>query len=203
MAAAVLVSVAMQLSLPDRHVLSPSVLFPTVEVLLLVVLLIGDPGRIDKRSKALTRLTLALVVVMTLDNLAGVTELVRGILDGSDRDNGPVLLATGGALWATNVIAFSLWYWLLDRGGPAVRAAGAQRPAVFAFPENATPELVPPDWRPQYPDYLYLAFTNSTALSPTDTLPLTRWAKMLMLVQSSISLVVAVMIVARAVNILN
>ena len=203
MAAAVLASVAMQLSLPDRHVLSPSVLFPTVEVLLLVVLLIGDPGRIDKRSKALTRLTLALVVVMTLDNLAGVTELVRGILDGSDRDNGPVLLATGGALWATNVIAFSLWYWLLDRGGPAVRASGAQHPAVFAFPENATPELVPPDWRPQYPDYLYLAFTNSTALSPTDTLPLTRWAKMLMLVQSSISLVVAVMIVARAVNILN
>ena len=130
MAAAVLVSVAMQLSLPDRHVLSPSVLFPTVEVLLLVVLLIGDPGRIDKRSKALTRLTLALVVVMTLDNLAGVTELVRGILDGSDRDNGPVLLATGGALWATNVIAFSLWYWLLDRGGPAVRAAGAQRPGA-------------------------------------------------------------------------
>ena len=203
MATAVLVSVAMQLSLPDRHVLSPTVLFPTVEVLLLVVLVIGDPGRIDRRSPALKRLTVALVVVMTVDNLAGVAELVRGILDGSDRDNGPVLLATGGALWVTNVIAFSLWFWLLDRGGPAARASGTPLAAAFAFPENATPELAPPDWWPQYPDYLYLAFTNSTALSPTDTLPLTRWAKMLMLVQSSISLVIAVMIVARAVNILN
>ena len=203
MATAVLVSVALQLSLPDRHVLSPTVLFPTVEVLLLVVLVIGDPGRIDRRSPALRRLTVALVVVMTVDNLAGVAELVRGILDGSDRDNGPVLLATGGALWVTNVIAFSLWFWLLDRGGPAARAAGTPLAAAFAFPENATPELAPPDWWPQYLDYLYLAFTNSTALSPTDTMPLTRWAKMLMLVQSSVSLVIAVMIIARAVNILN
>ena len=203
MAAAVLVSVAMQLSLPDRHVLSPTVLFPSVEVLLLLVLVIGDPGRIDRRSPVLKRLTVALVIVMTVDNLAGVAELVRGILDGSDRDNGPVLLATGGALWLTNVIAFSLWFWLLDRGGPAARAMGTPRSAAFAFPENATPELVSPNWWPQYPDYLYLAFTNSSALSPTDTLPVTRWAKMVMLFQSSISLVIAVMIIARAVNILN
>jgi len=203
MATAVLVSVALQLSLPDRHVLSPTVLFPTVEALLLALLVIGDPGRIDRRSPTLRRLTVALVIVMTVDNLAGVLELVRGILDGSDRDNGPVLLATGGALWVTNVIAFSLWFWLLDRGGPAARAAGTPLAPAFAFPENATPELAPPDWWPQYLDYLYLAFTNSTALSPTDTMPLTRWAKMLMLLQSSVSLVIAVMIVARAVNILN
>ena len=203
MATAVLVSVAMQLALPDRHVLSPTVLFPTVEVLVLVALVIADPGRIDRRSAALRWLTMALVIVMTWDNLAGVAELVRGILDGSDQDNGPVLLATGGALWVTNVIAFSLWFWLLDRGGPAARASGTPLAAAFAFPENVTPELAPPRWWPQYPDYLYLAYTNSTALSPTDTLPLTRWAKMLMLVQSAISLVIAVMIIARAVNILN
>ena len=203
MAAAVLVSVAMQLSLPDRHVLSPSVLFPTVEVLLLVVLVIGDPGRVDRRSPTLKRVTVGLVIVMTVDNLAGVAELVRDILDGSDRDNGTVLLATGGALWVTNVIAFSLWYWLLDRGGPAVRALGEPAPPAFAFPENATPDLAPANWWPQYPDYLYLAFTNSTALSPNDTMPIRRWAKMVMLVQSSISLVIAIMIVARAVNILT
>jgi uncharacterized membrane protein len=203
MAAAVLVSVAMQLSLPDRHVLSPTVLFPTVEVLLLVVLVIGDPGRVDRRSPALKRVTVGLVIVLTVDNVAGVVELVRGILDGSGRDNGTVLLATGAALWVTNVIAFSLWYWLLDRGGPAVRALGEPTPPAFAFPENAAPDLAPADWWPQYPDYLYLAFTNSTALSPTDTMPITRWAKMVMLVQSSISLVIAIMIVARAVNILT
>jgi hypothetical protein len=203
MAAAVLVSVAMQLSLPDRHVLSPSVLFPTVEVLLLVVLVIGDPGRIDRRSTVLKRVTVGLVIVMTLDNLAGVGELVRDILDGSDRDSGPVLLATGGALWVTNVIAFSLWFWLLDRGGPAARALGAPGAPAFAFPEDVSPDLAPANWWPQYPDYLYLAFTNSTALSPTDTMPIRRWAKMVMLVQSAISLVIAIMIVARAVNILT
>ena len=182
--------------------LSPTVLFPTVEVLLLVVLAIGNPGRVDRRSPVLRRVTIGLVIVMTLDNLAGVA-VVRGILDGSDRDNGPVLLATGGALWVTNVIAFSLWYWLLDRGGPAARALGEPAPPALAFPENATPDLAPASWWPQYPDYLYLAFTNSTALSPTDTLPVRRWAKMVMLVQSSISLVIAIMIVARAVNILT
>ena len=203
MALAVLLSAAMQLSLPDRHVLSPTVLFPTVEVLLLVVLVIGDPGRIDRRSPLLRRLTVGLVIVMTLDNLAGVAELVRDILDGSDHDNGQVLLATGGALWVTNVIAFSLWFWLLDRGGPAARAQGTAQEAAFAFPENASPELAAANWSPQYPDYLYLAFTNSTALSPTDTMPITRWAKMVMLLQSSISLVIAIMIVARAVNILT
>lgn len=203
MAVAVLASVAMQLSLPDRHVLSPTVLFPAVEVLLLVVLVIGDPGRIDRRSPALKRLTIGLVIVMSVDNLAGVAELVRDILDGSKGDTGSVLLATGGALWVTNVIAFSLWFWLLDRGGPAARALGTPHDAAFAFPENANPELAAANWSPQYPDYLYLAFTNSSALSPTDTLPVTRWAKMVMLVQSSISLVIAVMIVARAVNILT
>jgi uncharacterized membrane protein len=203
MATAVLVSVAMQLSLPDRHVLSPTVLFPTVEVVLLVVLVIGDPGRVDRRSPVLKRVTVGLVVVMTLDNLAGVAELVRGILDGSDNDDGTVLLATGGALWVTNVIAFSLWYWLLDRGGPAARALGESTAPAFAFPEDATPELAPASWWPQYPDYLYLAYTNSTALSPTDTMPIARWSKMVMLVQSFISLVIAIMIVARAVNILT
>ena len=139
MAAAVLVSVAMQLSLPDRHVLSPSVLFPTVEVLLLVVLVIGDPGRVDRRSPVLKRVTVGLVIVMTVDNLAGVTELVRDILDGSDRDNGTVLLATGGALWVTNVIAFSLWYWLLDRGGPAARALGDADASRIRVPRERHP----------------------------------------------------------------
>ena len=203
MATAVLVSVALQLSLPDRHVLSPTVLFPTVEALLLALLVIGDPGRIDRRSPTLRRLTVALVIVMTVDNLAGVLELVRGILDGSDRDNGPVLLATGGALWVTNVIAFSLWYWLLDRGGPAARAAGAGSRPSFVFSEMQSGEVVASDWEPHYADYFYLAFTNATAFSPTDCLPVTRWAKMLMLVQSAISLVIAVMIIARAVGALN
>ena len=193
----------MQFALPNRHVLSPTFLFPTVEALLLVALLFADPSHLHRRSVVQRRVLLALVIVMTIDNLAAAVEMVRGILDGSKGDTGTVLLATGGAIWLTNVIAFSLWYWLLDRGGPAARTNGATSPPAFVFAEMQSGDLVAAGWLPQYVDYFYLAFTNATAFSPTDTLPITRWSKMLMLAQSAISLVVAVMIIARAVNILN
>ena len=196
-------SIALQFALPNRHVLSPTFLFPAVEVLLLVALVIGNPARIDGRSSIRRRLALAVVIVMSIDNLAAVVEMVRDILNDAKDDTATVLLATGAAIWVTNVIAFSLWYWLLDRGGPAARATGAAASPSFAFSEMQSADLVASDWTPQYADYLYLAFTNATAFSPTDTLPLNRWAKMLMLAQSAISLVVAVMIIARAVNILS
>jgi uncharacterized membrane protein len=200
---AVLVSIALQFALPNRHVLSPTFLFPAIEVVLLVALVVGNPARIGRRSAVRRRLTLAVVIIMTIDNLAAVIEMVRDILNDAKDDTATVLLATGAAIWVTNVIAFSLWYWLLDRGGPAARASGAAGAPSFAFAEMQSADLVASDWTPQYADYLYLAFTNATAFSPTDTLPLNRWAKMLMLAQSAISLVVAVMIIARAVNILS
>jgi uncharacterized membrane protein len=203
MALAVLVSVALQFSLPDRHVLSPTFLLPAVEVCLLIVLVVGDPGRIDRRSIVLRRVMLALVVVMTIDNVAGVAELIRAILDDDPEETATVLLGTGAAIWLTNIIAFSLWYWLLDRGGPAERAAGTGQAPAFVFSEMQNPEYVDDDWLPIYADYLYLAFTNATAFSPTDTLPVKRWAKMTMMLQSALSLVIAVMIIARAVNILT
>jgi len=203
MALAVLVAAAMQFALPDRHVLKPTFLFPTIEVLLLVVLMIGDPGRIDRRSPLLRRLTLLLVAAMSIDNLAAVVELVGDIIRNDKQETGTVLLATGGAIWLTNVIAFSLWYWLLDRGGPAERANQAGIAPAFVFAEMVSPEFVRDDWTPEYIDYLWLAFTNATAFSPTDTMPITHWAKMLMFLQAATSLVIAVMIIARAVNILN
>ena len=167
------------------------------------MLMVGDPGRIDRRSVLLRRLTLVLVAAMSLDNAAAVVELVAAIVDSDRRDTGTVLLATGGAIWLTNVIAFSLWYWLLDRGGPAERAHGTGVAPAFVFSEMQMPGFVRDDWSPEYVDYLYLAFTNATAFSPTDTMPVTHWAKMLMFLQAAISLVIAVMIIARAVNILN
>ena len=203
MAAAVLVAAAMQFALPNRHVLTPTFLFPTVELLLLVVLMIGDPGRIDRRSPLLHRLTLVLIAAMSLDNLAAVVELVGDIIRNDKQETGTVLLATGGAIWLTNVIAFSLWYWMLDRGGPAERANQTGTAPAFVFAEMVSPEFVRDDWTPEYIDYLWLAFTNATAFSPTDTMPVTHWAKMLMFLQAAISLVVAVMVIARAVNILN
>ena len=203
MAMAVLVAAAMQFALPNRHVLKPTFLFPTVELLLLAVLMIGDPGRIDRRSPLLHRLTLVLIAAMSLDNLAAVVELVGDIIRNDKQETGTVLLATGGAIWLTNVIAFSLWYWMLDRGGPAERANQTGIAPAFVFAEMVSPEFVRDDWTPEYIDYLWLAFTNATAFSPTDTMPVTHWAKMLMFLQAAISLVVAVMVIARAVNILN
>jgi hypothetical protein len=203
MALAIVVAVALQVALPNRHVIRPTYLLPIVEVLLLVIMIIGDPGRIDRRSVLLRRLMFALVVVMTIDNVAAVVELVRAILDDNPAETATVLLATGAAIWVTNIITFSLWYWLLDRGGPAERAFGTGQPPAFVFSEMTNAEFVADDWGPIYPDYLYLSFTNATAFSPTDTMPVTHWAKMTMMVQSALSLVIAVMIIARAVNILN
>ena len=115
-----------------------------------------------------------LLVVMTAGTVLGVIVLAHDILVAARGVTATVLLGRGAAIWVANVIIFSLWYWEFDRGGPAERAAGAPVAASFAFPENATPELAPPGWRPAYPDYLYLAFTNATAFSPTDTLPVRR-----------------------------
>jgi uncharacterized membrane protein len=204
MALAVATAIAMQFALPDRHLLSPTFLFPAAESLLLVVLLTRHGvSHTDPWSIARRRIILGLVVVMSIDSLLAVVELVRDILDGSQGDNGTVLLATGGAVWLTNIIAFSVWFWMLDRGGPTARATGHASPPSFVFATMENSAFAPADWQPKYFDYLYLAFTNATAFSPTDTMPVTRWAKTLMLVQSTISLVVALMIIARAVSMLK
>jgi hypothetical protein len=147
-------------------------------------------------------LSMTLLVVMTAGTVLGVVVLAYEILVAAEGVTATILLGRGAAIWVANVIIFSLWYWQVDRGGPAERAAGSPIPPSFAFPENATPELAPAGWRPTYPDYLYLAYTNATAFSPTDTLPVRRWAKLTMMVQSTLSLVIAILVVARAINVL-
>ena len=176
--------------------------FPVVQLVLLGILIAQDQGRIDRRSPTLRRLMVALLVVMTFGTVLSVTVLAYDILVAARGVTATVLLGRGAAIWVENVILFSLWYWEFDRGGPAERAAGSPVAPSFAFPENATPELAPPGWRPAYPDYLYLAFTNATAFSPTDTLPVRRWAKLTMMVQSALSLVIAILVIARAINVL-
>jgi uncharacterized membrane protein len=175
---------------------------PVLQLVLLGFLIARDRGRIDRRSVTLHRLTVVLLVVMTVGTGVSVTVLAVDILAGVKDVTASALLGRGAAIWVENVIVFSLWYWQLDRGGPAERAAGSPIPPSFAFPENATPELAPAGWRPTYPDYLYLAYTNATAFSPTDTLPIRRWAKLTMMVQSTLSLVIAILVIARAINVL-
>jgi hypothetical protein len=199
MALAVLVATGLQLGTPHAGRVPGWWLFPVLELVFLVIIIAIDPGRVDDRSVQVRRLTIGLIAIMTVGTVAGVTVLAYDVLSGAD------LLATdlfgrGAALWVTNVIVFSLWFWELDRGGPAERAAGSGIAPSFAFPENAMPELAAEGWVPMYPDYLYLAFTNATAFSPTDTLPVITWAKMAMMVQSVLSLVTAVLVVARAIN---
>jgi uncharacterized membrane protein len=177
-------------------------LFPVLQLVLLGLLTAQDPGRIDRRSAGLQRLMGSLLVVMTVGTVLAVTVLAVDILAGVSGVTATVLLGRGAAIWVENVILFSLWYWQVDRGGPAERAAGSAIPPSFAFPENATPELAPAGWRPTYLDYLYLAYTNATAFSPTDTLPVRRWAKLTMMVQSTLSLVIAILVIARAINVL-
>ena len=202
MATAVLAATILFSATPHRGRLPGWWVGPVLQLVLLGLLIAHDPGRIDRRSTRLQHLTVTLLVVMTLGTVVSVTVLAVDILAGVEGVTATVLLGRGAAIWVENVIVFSLWYWQIDRGGPAERAAGSPVPASFAFPENATPELAPAGWRPAYPDYLYLAYTNATAFSPTDTLPVRRWAKLTMLVQSALSLVIAILVIARAINVL-
>ncbi len=181
----------------------PSWLLPTLEVALLIGLSIANPVRIERRGPAVRMASIALIALITIANVASAVLLIRAILDGKAGSEAAPLFATGASIWATNVIAFGLWYWEFDRGGPVARAQGTRRHPDLMFPQMASPQLAPPDWEPRFVDYLYLSFTNATAFSPTDVMPLARWAKLTMLVQSAVSLAVGVLVIARAVNILR
>ena len=202
MAAAVLTATVLMVITPRRAAFPLWWIFPVVQLVMLAALILADPGRIDRRSVTLRRATLALIAVMTVANTVAGIVLIDDIISGLSGITPTILLGGGAAIWVTNIIVFSLWFWELDRGGPAERAAGSGVRPSFAFPEDATPELVPEGWMPTYPDYLYLAYTNATAFSPTDTLPIRMWAKMTMMLQSSASLVTAILVIARAINIL-
>lgn len=172
-------------------------------VVMLGALVIGDPGRIDRRATWLRVLTDVMIAMITLANGASAVMLIADILGTlSFTNDARTLLAAGGAIWLVNVIAFALWYWDLDRGGAAARAHGEGTPA-FVFPEMTNAEHVDPGWYSQFVDYLHLSFTTATAFSPTDVSAIRPWAKLLMMAEEAISLVVAVLVVARAVNILE
>ena len=179
-------------------------LFLVVLIGLLGALIIGDPGRIDRDVPWLRVLTNCLIAVITVANASAAIRLVVSIVNTSPFTNdAKVLLASGGAIWLTNVITFGLWYWALDRGGPAARAGGRQHPPALVFPEMKNEEHVGPDWRPKFVDYFHFAFATATAFSPTDVSAIKPWMKLMMMAEEAISLVVALLVVARAVNILK
>ncbi len=200
----VLAAIVLQVLLPPHltRPLPPSLL-PALEGALLLGLGIANPVRIERRGKAVRAASIVLILLITFANAASAVLLIRAILEGKAGSAAVPLLATGASVWATNVIAFALWYWEFDRGGPVERAMGTSQLPDLMFPQMAAPELAAADWEPQFVDYLYLSFTNATAFSPTDVMPLARWAKLTMLVQSAVSLAVGALVIARAVNILK
>jgi uncharacterized membrane protein len=203
---AILAMIILQLRLPDDVTPSGRYLLPAVELVLLVVLIAVNPRRINRRSPTIRILGLSLIVVASVVNAWSVVLLVRGVLEGTfaheDANQAAWLLTTGANIWVTNIIVFALWYWELDRGGPGSRAVGDDLDPDFLFPQMATPEIDFHHWEPEFVDYFYVSFTNAAAFSPTDTMPLTRWAKLAMTLQSAVSLATAVLVVARAINIL-
>ena len=179
-------------------------LFLGVLVVLLAALIIGDPGRIDRDRPWLHNLTSVLVGLITLANADAAVRLVVGIVNVSSfTQNAKVLLASGADIWLANVIAFALWYWNLDRGGPAARAAGTGGSPALIFPEMVHPQHVGTDWYPRFVDYFHFAFATATAFSPTDVSAVKPPMKLMMMAEEAISLVVAILVVARAVNILK
>jgi hypothetical protein len=178
--------------------------FAVLLAVLLGVLIIGDPGRIDRDSTWLRVMTGTLIGLISAVNAAAAIRLVAGIIDAVKFSNDAnVLLASGGAIWLSNVITFGLWYWDLDRGGAAARARGSGRPPAFVFPEMTNEQYVTPGWYPKFVDYLALAFTTAMAFSPTDVSAIKPWAKLMMMAEAVISLLVAILVVSRAVNILR
>ncbi|WP_245718525.1 DUF1345 domain-containing protein [Nocardia miyunensis] len=200
---AVLVVIALQWWLPGQLTVRPRWVIPGLALVLLVVLIVADPVRIDRETRWLRWAGLALSGLLSVTTAWSVDRLVQGLLDGKLSNNPGVLLSSGAAVWLTNVLVFALWYWEFDRGGPAARAHGRKKHPDLLFPQMQLGKLVDRDWEPEFVDYLYLAFTNATAFSPTDVMPLSRWAKMMMTVQASISVITGVLVIARAVNVMK
>ncbi|WP_327364288.1 hypothetical protein [Streptomyces sp. NBC_01296] len=203
MAAAVVAAIMLTLLLPDDLRLAPRWVLPVIEGLLLLALIAGDPGRIDRRSTALRAASIALVGVLACSAVWSTIRLVDDLIHGGkETSSAASLLQAGGAVWAGTILAFSLLYFELDSGGSAARAHRMPLIPQLAFPQQLSPELNAAHWRPHYIDYLYLALTNATAFSPTDVMPLAAWAKIAMGIQALVSLLILGLVIARAVNVL-
>jgi uncharacterized membrane protein len=204
MAGAVVATMALTTLLPDEVRLSARWVVPALEGALLVALIVGDPGAIDRRSRQLRALSILLVSVLVVGALISTGLLIDDLIHGGKATGSAgELLATGSIVWAVNNLAFALLYWELDSGGAAARAQEPRAVVDLAFVQHVNPELAAPGWRPRFADYLYLSYTNATAFSPTDTMPLAAWAKLAMTVQSIVSLAILGLVVARAVNVLT
>jgi hypothetical protein len=204
MALTLAVPIAIQFALPARFSLGPDWLVPAILVLAVLALVIVDHIRFAHRAIAGRVLTVAIAIILVA-NGAGVTaRLVDDLVSGGPETSSPSeLLSIGFGVWIYTVIAFAFLYWVVDSGGATARRVAPSVLPDLAFPQHLNPEVRALYWRPRFADYLYLGFTNATAFSPTDVMPLALWAKVAMTVQAFGSLAVLGLVIARAVNILK
>jgi uncharacterized membrane protein len=176
------------------------VALPVLALTIRFILGIGDMERESGRA-----LSTRLLVALGVSNALGVFALVASLTGlGGQQPTGGQLLASGFVVLLTNVITFALAFWEADAGGPIARALAESREQPdFQFPQDDNPNLARPDWEPRVWDYAYVALTNATAFSPTDVMPLTRTAKLLMAIESTISITTVLIVAARAVNVLK
>ncbi len=201
-AVAVIIALVLYVTLPDKLTFGPKWLLPGLEAALLLPLMVTSPDRDDEEARWQRISALAVIAIINLANVVSLVFLVHELLRGK-ASNGHQLIFFSVQIWVTNVIVFALWYWELDRGGPGKRCRQMHREPDFLFPQMSTPGAAPENWYPSFIDYTYVSFTNATAFSPTDTMPLTEWAKILMMIQSLASLITVALVAARAVNILG
>lgn len=213
-AIAVLVAMALYLLLPNPLVLGPRIAVPALELVLFLPLVLANPKRMSRETKPLRLLSIGLVLLIALTNAVALVLLIDHMVSG-DTSRGKVLLLSAGQVWVTNMIAFALAFWELDRGGPVSRTRTPRAelpPADFRFPQDEDQDAIAEvaarssalsDWSPAFVDYLYVSITNSSAFSPTDTMPLSHRAKMLMSIESVSAIVLSVIVIARGVSLLG
>lgn len=199
--AVMVVAIVLQLALPDRFVFGGRWLLPVLEVLLVLLLAATTPKQKVFQSLKRRINVVLLIGVAALGNLYALSQVASHLLQQGRINNGRDLILTAINIYLTNIVIFALLYWEMDAGGPGHRHAASDEERDFLFPQSQIASQK--SWHPTFVDYLYVSSTNATAFSPTDTMPLTRRAKLLMLVQSVVSLVVVALVAARAVNILN
>ena len=204
MAGAIVAAMILTALLPSDVRLGPQWVLPSIEGLLLVAVIAADPRSVTRRSRELRVLSIGLVSVLVVGAMWATAVLIDHLIHGGPETNSAgALLEAGAIVWVSNSIAFALLYWELDSGGAAERAYRGTDHPDLAFPQQINPLLGPPGWRPRFIDYLYLSFTNSTAFSPTDVMPLVPWTKVTMSVQAVISLGILSLVIARAVNVFS
>ena len=199
---AVLLALALQLLLPDRFVAGPRYFLPVLEALLLGLLAVTTPRLPEYRSTRRKLYAISLIAIISAANIFSLEKVVSDLLAGGRIINGTQLILASVNIFLTNVIIIGLWYWEMDGGGPGLRRGRPHHQRDFLFPQMRELQNYP-GWHPTFVDYLYLSYNNATTFGPSDALPLSRRAKMLMLVQSLVSLSTLVLVAARAVGILS